>query len=108
MKDWVDGSVLAWKILDAGQLDVIREPIECRTGNMIVDPVNRTSIAHTRVRLQIVNPHTSGWPCGDSRIAVIHPDFAPLVACGCQMYGYDECFLAGNRCSLFGKTVLRG
>jgi len=108
MEDWVEGSVLASKTLDTGDLKVIAEHIERRAGNMVVDPVNRTSIARTRVGLQVVNPYTSGWPCRDSRIAVIYPDFAPLVACGCQMYGHYECFFAGNGYGLVWQTLLRG
>jgi hypothetical protein len=108
MEDWVEGSVLASKILDTGDLKVIAEHIERRAGNMVVDPVNRASIARTRVRLQVVNPHTTGWPCRDSRIAVINPDFAPLVACGCQMYGYHECFFAWNGCGPVRQTFLGG
>ena len=71
-----------------------------------MDPVNRTSIAGTRVSLQVVNPHTSGGPCGDSRIAVVHPDFAAFIAGRCQMYGDNECFFAWNGRSLIGETVL--
>jgi hypothetical protein len=108
MEDWVEDSVLASKTLDAGQLSVIRKHIEGRTRNMVVDPVNRTSIAGTRVGLQVINPNTPGGPYCDSRIAVIHPDFAPLVAGGRQMYGYNECFFAGNGCSLVRKTVWGG
>src|SRR5271170_2471397 len=99
---------MASKSLDVSQLDVIRKRVEGRTGNMVVDPVDRTSIARTRVSLQVVNPHTSGWPCRDSRIAVIHPDFAPFVACWSQMYGHYECFFARNRSGLVGETVLGG
>src|ERR1700685_3347595 len=108
MEHWVEGAVLASKTFDAGQLDVIGKHIERRTGNMIMDPVNRTSIAHTRVSLQVVNPHTSGWPGWDSRIAIVHPDFAPLVACGRQMYGDYECFFRGNGSGLLGEPALGG
>src|SRR5271155_1511146 len=108
MEDLVEGSVLASKTLDAGKLEVIRKHIECGTGNMVVNPVNRTSITGTRVSFQVVNPHTSGWPCRDSKIAAIQPDFAPLDACRRQMDGYDECFLARNGSGLVGETVLRG
>ena len=66
MEDWVEGSVLASKTLDTGDLKVIAEHIERRAGNMVVDPVNRTSIARTRVGLQVVNPYTAGWPRRDS------------------------------------------
>src|SRR5271155_4040045 len=100
MEDLVEGSVLASKGLDVGQLGVIRKRVEGRTGNMVVDPVDRTSIARTRVGLQVVYPHTSGWPWRDSRIAVIHPDFAPFGACWSQMYGYYEGFFAWDRCGL--------
>jgi hypothetical protein len=65
MKYRVDGSVLTSKTLDAVHLGVIREHIERRAGNMVVDPVNRTSIAGTRVSLQVIYPDTSGWPCLD-------------------------------------------
>jgi hypothetical protein len=108
MKYWVDGSELTSKTLNAVHLGIIRKHIERRAGNMIVDPINRTSIAHTRVTLQVINPHASGWPCRDSRIAVIHPDFAPSVARGCQMHGYYECFFAGNGYGLVGEPIWGG
>ena len=96
MEDRVEGSVLASKTVDTGELKVIAENIEGRAGNMEVYPVNGTPIAHTWVRLQVVNPHTSSRPGRNSRIAVIYPDFAALVTRGCQMYRHYECLFAGN------------
>ena len=108
MEDWIKISVLASKSLDAGYLDVIRKYIERGAGYMIVDPVNGPPVAGTRVGFQIVNAHTSGRPCRDSRISVIHPDLASLIARGSQMYGHYERFLARNGCGLLGEAVLGG
>jgi hypothetical protein len=51
MENWIEGSVLASKTLDTGDLKVIAEHIERRAGNMVVDPVDWTWIARTRVCL---------------------------------------------------------
>jgi hypothetical protein len=51
MEDFVEGPMLTLKTLDRSPLDVVGKNIECRAGNMIVDPVDRTSIAHTWVSL---------------------------------------------------------
>src|ERR1700691_121825 len=108
MEDWIKISVRASKNLDTGDLDVIRKHIERRAGNMIVDPVNGPPVAGTRVGFQVVNPHTSGRPRRDLRISVIHPDLAPLIARGGQMYGNYECPFSRNRRGLLREAVLAG
>src|SRR5271170_354680 len=96
MQDWVEASVLAPETLDSRDPEIISEHIERRARNMVVHPVNGTSIARTGICLQVINPDTSGGPRRDSRIAAIYPDFAPLAACGRQVYGHYECFFGRN------------
>jgi hypothetical protein len=106
MKHWIDASVLASEIRNAVDLGIIGKPIERRARNMVVDPVNRAPIADARVSLQVINSNPSSRPCLDQGVAFIHPDFAAVAACGCQMQGYYEGFFAWNRCCLIGEATL--
>src|SRR5580704_2826705 len=105
MEDRIDSSMLALKALNGADLNVVGKYVERGARDMVMDPVNWTSIACPRVGLQVINPDPFGRPCCNSRIVVVHPDLASLFACGCQMNRHDEGSFAGNGCRLIGKAL---
>src|SRR2546428_7610180 len=79
MQHWVDTAVDALERPDPAHLSVIRKPIEHGARHVIVNPVDRTGIARTRIGFQVVNADAASWPLPDANMSIVDPDVASPV-----------------------------
>src|SRR5260370_33153992 len=75
---------------DAARLGIISKRIEHGARHMIVDPVDPTGIARTRIGFQVVNAHAASWPLPDAKMSIVDPDVASALRGGRQVDGHDE------------------
>src|ERR1700736_2159935 len=87
---WVDTAMNALERPDPARLSIIRKRIEHGARHMIVDPVDRTGIARTRIGFQVVNAHAARRPLPDANMSIVDPDIASPLRRRCQMDGDDE------------------
>src|SRR6266849_4439270 len=72
----IDMAMKALERLDPARLGIISKSIEHGARHMIVDPVDPTGIARTRIGFQVVNAHAASWPLPDAKMAIVDPDVA--------------------------------
>jgi hypothetical protein len=90
MQHWVDPAMNALERPDPARLGIIRKRIEHGARHMIVDPVDGTGIARTRIGFQIVNAHAARRPLSDANMSIVDPDVASPLRRRCQVDGDDE------------------
>src|SRR5271170_4665423 len=100
MESVVDSSMFAFKRFDSRNPVLVRKFVQCRSRNMIVNPIDWTSIASPRICFQVVNANAPRWPVCNSRIAIIYPNLAALAACWGQVGGHHEGLLMRDRVGL--------
>src|ERR1700682_3574697 len=93
----IDMAMKALERLDPARLGIISKRIERGAGHVIVDPVDRTWVARTRIGLQVVNAHAASWPLPDANMSIVDPDVASPLRLRCQVDGDDECSFRRNR-----------
>ena len=62
----IDAAMYAFERLNPSGPQVVGERIEQRAWNVIVDPIDRTRVSCTGIRLQVVDANASGRPLFDS------------------------------------------
>src|SRR5229473_3160699 len=72
----IDMAMKALERLDPARLGIISKRIEHGARHMIVDPVDPTGIARTRIGFQVVNAHAASWPLPDAKMSIVDPDVA--------------------------------
>src|SRR6266481_4132121 len=83
--------------LDPARLGIIRKRIEHGARHMIVDPVDPTGIARTRIGFQVVNAHAASWPLPDAKMSIVDPDLASTLRRRRQMDRDNERSFRRNR-----------
>src|SRR6266436_9486503 len=86
----IDMAMNALERLDPARLGIISKRIEHGARHMIVDPVDPTGIARTRIGFQVVNAHAASWPLPDAKMSIVDPNVASALRGGCQVNGHDE------------------
>src|SRR6266404_6656946 len=86
----IDTAMNALERLDPARLGIIRKRIKHGARHMIVDPVNPTGIARTRIGFQVVNAHAASWPLPNAKMSTVDPDVASALRGGRQVDGHDE------------------
>src|SRR5260370_25923512 len=104
MQHWVDTAMNALERPDPARLSIIRKRIEHGARHMIVNPVDRTGIARTRIGFQVVNAHAASWPFPDANMSIVDPDVASPLRRRRQVDGDDERSFRRNRCGPLRQT----
>src|SRR3984893_4232920 len=86
----IDMAMKALERLDPARLGIISKRIEHGARHMIVDPVDPTGIARTRIGFQVVNAHAASWPLPDAKMSIVDPDVASALRGGPKVDGHDE------------------
>ena len=76
MQHRVDTAMHALERPDPPRPGIVCKRIEHGARHMIVDPVDRTGIARTRIGFQIVNAHATRRPLPDANMSIVDPDVA--------------------------------
>jgi hypothetical protein len=90
MQHWVDTAMNALERSDSPRLGIICKRIEHGARHMVVDPVDRTGIARSRIGFQIVNTYAARRPLPDANVSIVDPDVASPLRRRCQVDGDDE------------------
>jgi len=106
MQHWVDPAMNALERPDPARLSVIRKRIEHGARHMIVNPVDWTGIARTRIGFQVVNTHAASWPLPDANMSIVNPDVASPLRRRRQVDGDDERSFRRNARGPFRQTCL--
>src|SRR5712692_7958367 len=91
---------------DPARLSIIRKRIEHGARHMIVNPVDWTGIARTRIGFQVVNAHAASWPLPDANMSIVDPDVAAPLRRRRQVDGDDERSFRWNARGPFRQTCL--
>jgi len=102
----IDMAMNALERLDPAGLGIIRKRIEHGARHMIVDPVDPTGIARTRIGFQVVNAHAASWPLPDAKMSIVDPDVASALRGGRQVDGNDERSFRRNGCGPLRQTYV--
>ena len=86
----IDMAMNALERLDPARLGIISKRIEHGARHMIVDPVDPTGIARTRIGFQVVNAHAASWPLPNAKMSIVDSDVASALRGGRQVDGHDE------------------
>src|SRR5882672_3892257 len=97
MQHWVDTAMNALERPDPARLSIIGKRIERGARHMIVDPVDRTWVARTRIGFQVVNAHAASWPLPDPNMSIVDPDLASTLRRSRQVDRNDERSFRRNR-----------
>ena len=92
----VDTAMNALERPDPRRPGIICKRIEHGARHMIVDPVDPTGIARTRIGFQVVNAHAARRPLPDANMSIVDPDVASALRGGRQVDGHDECSFRRN------------
>jgi hypothetical protein len=90
VQNWVDTAMDAFERPDPPRFSIVCKRIEHGAWHVIVDPVDRTGIARTRIGVQVVNTHAARRPLPDANMSIVDPDVASPLRRGCQVDGDDE------------------
>src|ERR1700682_4588246 len=93
----IDMAMKALERLDPARLGIISKRIERGARHMIVDPVDRTWVARTRIGFQVVNAHAASWPLPDANMSIVDPDLASALRRRRQVDRDDERSFRRNR-----------
>src|SRR5579872_4344354 len=104
MQDGIDAAMTPLERVDPGSLGVIRKRIEHRARYVIVNPVDRTSVASAWIRFQVVNTNAARSPVPQARMPAVDPNVAPALCRSREMNGDDERSLRRNRRRLLRET----
>src|SRR5260370_20518110 len=102
----IDMAMNALERPNPARLGIISKRIEHGARHMIVDLVDPTGIARTRIRFQVVNAHAAGWPLPDAKMSIVDPDVASALRGGRQVDGHDEGSFIRNGRGLLRQTYL--
>src|SRR6266404_4750296 len=86
----IEMAMNALERLDPARHGIMSKRIEHGARHMIVDPVDPTGIARTRIGLQVVNAHAASWPLPDANMSIVDPDLAAPLRRRRQVDGDDE------------------
>src|ERR1700730_685238 len=102
----IDMAMNALERLDPARLGIISKRIEHGARHMIVDPVDPTGSARTRIGFQVVNADAASWPLPDAKVSIVDPDVASALRGRRQVDGHDERSFRRNGRGPLGRTYL--
>jgi hypothetical protein len=104
MQHWIDTAMDAFERPDPPRFSIVCKRIEHGAWHVIVDPVDWTGIARTRIGFQVVNTHAARRPLPYANMSIIDPDVASPFRRRCQVDGDDERLFRRNRCGALRQT----
>src|SRR5258708_8697102 len=86
----IDMAMKALERLDPARLGIISKRIEHGARHMIVDPVDPTGIARTRIGFQVVNAHAASWPLPDAKMSSVDPHLPSALRARRQLDAHHQ------------------